>query len=137
MLYAKFTATEMSPEAMNRVIIGKCLIFLNFISFISFMYKTIPAHTYIGVAKKQQAASITQTEPKNSRQSNENLIAEVFMSKAVISFFVIFIIGIHHQSYYLSTAITVINITFKSKKILNFSVYSRFIFIFKGRTSST
>lgn len=52
MLYAKFTATEMSPEAMNRVIIGKCLIFLNFISFISFMYKTIPAHTYIGAAKK-------------------------------------------------------------------------------------
>lgn len=52
MLYAKFTATEISPEAMNRVIIGKCLIFLNFISFISFMYKTIPAHTYIGVAKK-------------------------------------------------------------------------------------
>ena len=54
MLYAKFTATEISPEAMNRVIIGKCLIFLNFISFISFMYKTIPAHTYIGVAKNSR-----------------------------------------------------------------------------------
>ena len=41
--------TEISPEAMNRVIIGKCLIFLNFISFISFMYKTIPALSLIHI----------------------------------------------------------------------------------------